>query len=194
MAEIVPTILVATPGDYHERLEEVKPFAKRVHVDITDGEFAQAETINLAQVYVPEGYELDLHLMVKDPFSYLESALALKPALVIVHAEADGDHLKCIKEIQSFGVDAGIALLPESPVEKYAEYIKLADHALIFTGTLGHSGGIFDAKQLHKISEAKSLNDDIETSVDGGVNHENISLIEADVAYSGAGYMELVNE
>lgn len=194
MAEIVPTILVATPGEYHERLEELKPFAKRIHVDITDGEFAPTETINLAQVYVPEGVELDIHLMVKNPHNYLESAFALKPALIIIHAEADGNHHDCIKEIRSFGVDAGIALLPESTVEQYAEYITQADHALIFTGKLGHSGGTFDASQLHKLAEAKLLNADIETSVDGGVNHTNIAIIEADVVYAGAGYMGLVNE
>lgn len=194
MAEIVPTILVATPGEYHERLEEVKPFARRIHVDITDGQFAPSQTINLAQVYVPEGVELDIHLMVNNPLEYLESAIALKPALIIIHAEAGENHRQCVKEIQSFGIDAGIALLAESQIEDHAELLKQADHCLIFTGKLGHSGGIFDTKQLHKLAEAKALNADIETSVDGGVNHENISLIEADVAYAGAGYMGLVNE
>lgn len=193
MAEIVPTILATTPGEYHDRLERVKGTAKRVHVDIADGEFAPTKTINLAQVYVPEGVELDIHLMVKNPFDYLESALALKPALVIVHVEAAGDHSDCIAEIQSFGVDAGVALLPETQVQDHAELIQSADHALIFTGDLGHYGGDLDHDQLHKLVDVKLLKPDIETSVDGGVNKGNIDELDADVLYVGSGYMELVS-
>lgn len=193
MAEIVPTILATTPGEYHDRLDLIKDTAKRIHVDIADGEFAPVETINLAQAYVPEGVELDIHLMVKNPLSYLESALALKPALVIVHAEAAGDHSECIAEIQSFGVDAGIALLPDTQVEDHAELTKSADHVLIFTGDLGHYGGDLDHDQLHKLSEVRALNPNAETSIDGGVNKDNADELEADVLYVGSGYMEMVS-
>ena len=193
MAEIVPTILATTLAEYHDRLEQIKPFATRIHVDISDGDFTPTKTINLAHVYVPEGVELDLHLMVKDPFSHLESALALKPRLVIIHTEAEGNHQYCIAELQSFGVDAGIALLPESTVEENAELLKKADHALIFTGDLGHNGGTLDATQLHKLQEVKTLNEEIETSVDGGVNTENAAAIDADVLFVGSAYMLMVS-
>lgn len=191
MAEIVPTILATTPGEYHDRLDKVAGHTKRIHVDISDGIFAPNKTINLAQVYVPEGVELDIHLMVKDPMSYLESALALKPNLIIVHAEADGDHTKCIKEIQSFGVDAGVAYLPQT---KPNDLLTNADHVLVFTGNLGHYGGVLDKEQLHKIHQARDINPDIEVSIDGGVNAENAPDLQADVLYVGSAYLAMVGE
>lgn len=194
MAEIVPTITVSTPGEYHERLEKILPHTKRIHVDISDGDFAPSELINLAQVYVPKGVELDLHLMVQNPFSHLNSALALKPSLIIVHAEAEGNLVNTIKEIQSFGVDAGVAFLPETQVEDHAELVKLADHVLVFTGDLGHYGGDLDHDQLHKTADARAINPNVETSIDGGVNPDNIDDLDADVLYVGSAYLDMVGE
>lgn len=194
MAEIVPTILATTPGEYHERLEQIKDTAKRIHVDISDGDFAPSETINLAQVYVPEGAELDLHLMVQNPFSYLNSALALKPSLIIVHAEVEGNYVEILKEIQSFGVDAGVAFLQDTQIEDHAELVKLADHVLVFTGDLGHYGGDLDHSQLHKVAEVRAINPNAEISIDGGVNSDNADELEVDVLYVGSAYLDMVGE
>lgn len=194
MAEIVPTITVSNPGEYHKRLEKILPYTKRIHVDISDGDFAPSELIGLAQVYVPEGVELDLHLMVQNPFSHLNSALALKPSLIIIHAEAEGNFVNTIKEIQSFGVDAGVAFLPETQVEDHAELVKLADHVLVFTGDLGHYGGDLDHHQLHKVADARAINPNAEVSIDGGVNADNIDELEADVLYVGSAYLDMVGE
>lgn len=194
MAEIVPTITVSTPGEYHERLEKILPHTRRIHVDISDGDFAPNELINLAQVYVPEGVELDLHLMVKNPFSHLNSALALKPNLIIIHAEVGGNYVDTIKEIQSFGVDAGVAFLPQTQIEDHAELVKLADHVLVFTGDLGHYGGHLDHDQLHKIAAIRAVNPNAEVSVDGGVNADNVDDLDADVLYVGSAYLAMEGE
>lgn len=193
MAKIVPTILAVTPGEYHDRLEKIKSHTDRVHVDISDGVLAPNKTINLAQVYVPDGMELDIHLMVKNPKDYIESALALKPNLIILHSEVEGgvDIQGCIDEIKSFGVEVGIAYLQES---KPNSLLLHADHALIFTGKLGHYGGVLDGEQLPKIEEARGINPDLEISVDGGVNAENLADLDADIAYVGSAYLAMVGE
>ncbi len=41
MAEIIPSILATTADEYRERLELVTRTAKRIHVDIVDGKFAE---------------------------------------------------------------------------------------------------------------------------------------------------------
>lgn len=191
MAKIVPTILAKTPAEYQERLDLVTKTSKRVHVDICDGDFVRQRTISLAQVHVPDDVELDLHLMVQNPLDYLSSALALKPNLIIVHAEANGNHLDCAKDIQAMGVKAGIAYLQETDPD---EQVMTFDHALVFTGDLGHYGGTLDARQLSKIMAIKAMNPDIETSVDGGVNAVNYQDINTEVLYVGSGYEGIVNE
>jgi len=193
MAEIVPTILATTPEDYQSRLELVLRSSKRIHVDIVDGRFAANKTIGLAQAYVPEGVELDLHLMVENPHDYLQSALALKPSLIIVHAESSGDHVKCAVDIKKMGIKAGIAYLQDS---KPNSLVSNFDHALVFTGNLGNYGGHLNQQSLSKILEIKELNPGIEVSVDGGVNRSNQqAVIEAgaDVLAAGMGYIGMID-
>lgn len=193
MAKIVPTITVQRPDQFKERLELVTQTSKRIHVDISDGLFTDMKLINLAQVYAPEGVELDLHLMVKNPHDYLPSALALKPSLIIVHAEADGDHIECAQDIQAMGVKAGIGFLADT---KPDSLVSNFDHALVFTGTLGHYGGHLHTPSLSKILEIKEMHPAIEVSVDGGVNNSNKqAVIEAgaDVLYAGMGYEGMVD-
>lgn len=193
MAEIVPTITVQTPELFKERLELILRTADRVHVDISDGLFTDTRLLGLAQVYVPEGIKLDIHLMVQNPQDYLASALALKPNLIIVHIESEGDHLECAREIKSMGVNAGIAYLAESQPDELVTHF---DHALVFTGTLGHYGGNLHQQSLGKILEIKELNPDIEVSVDGGINRNNKqAVIEAgaDVLDAGMGYIGMID-
>jgi len=193
MAKVVPTILATTPEEYESRLELVLRTATRVHVDIVDGKFADNKTIGLAQVYVPEGVELDLHLMVENPHDHLLSALALKPNLIIVHAEAEGDHAECAQDIQAMGVKAGIAYLTETAPD---ELVKRFDHALVFTGRLGHYNGELHQPSLGKILEIKELNQDIEVAVDGGVNRRNMQAVldaGADVLDAGMGYEGMID-
>ena len=45
MVEIVPTILCQEADDYKLTIERLSPFAKRVHLDLADGEFAPTKTI-----------------------------------------------------------------------------------------------------------------------------------------------------
>lgn len=193
MAEIVPTILATTPDDYQSRLELVARTAQRVHVDIVDGKFAETKTIGLGQVYVPEGVQLDLHLMVENPHDYLSSALALKPSLIIVHAEAQGDHHECASDIQAMGVKAGIAYLKDTQPD---ELVNNFDHALVFTGNLGHYGGELYQPSLRKVLEIKEMKPNIEVGVDGGVNRSNKQAVidaGADVLNAGMGYVGMID-
>jgi len=193
MAKIVPTILATTPEEYQSRLELVTRTADRVHVDIVDGKFATTKTIGLSQVYVPDGVQLDLHLMVENPADHLDNALALKPNLIIVHAEADGDHVRCAADIQSMGVKAGMAYLTETAPTQIVTHF---DHALVFTGRLGHYNGELHQPSLRKVLELKELDPGIEVAVDGGVNRRNMdAVIEAgaDVLDAGMGYEGMID-
>src|SRR5665213_2659826 len=79
MADVAVTILATDPTDFADRIQRVKAFAKRVHVDISDGRFAPTKTIGLAQAYGVTGAQFDLHLMIEYPETQMDNALALKP-------------------------------------------------------------------------------------------------------------------
>lgn len=189
MAEVVPTVLATSPAEYEQRLKLASSLSNRVHIDICDGQFADNRTVTLGQVHFGPDIAADLHLMVKDPSSQLESALSLHPSLIIFHAESDGDLLGAMKHCKELDVRAGVALLPETAAGQAEELITAADHVLIFTGHLGHNGGQFQPGPLEKIAAVRSLNHGVEIGVDGGVSDAvagQIAAAGADVLFVGA--------
>lgn len=189
MATVVPTVLATTPDEYTVMMQTARSLSLRVHVDICDGKFADATTIGLAQVHVPEGTTLDLHMMVQDPVAQLETMLSLHPSLIIFHAESKGDLAGCMKHARELGVKVGLALLQSTTVLSAEALLKHADHALIFTGHLGHNAGTLQAEELAKAAELRRVKPDLEISVDGGVNGANTALVagyQVDVLYVGA--------
>ena len=188
MAKVVPTVLATAADEYADMLARARSLSKRVHVDISDGSLADGQTLGLAQVHVDTDTVLDLHLMLRQPAQQIDTALSLKPHLIILHAEAEGDVGGLIEQMRSLGVKAGVALLPGTSVESASNLILAADHVLIFTGTLGHNGGQFHTEQLKQVEQIRQLKPEIEISVDGGVNDSNAALISlqgVDVLYVG---------
>ena len=53
MVAIVPTITTDDPAVYRDRLEIYRQFAERIHIDVSDGQFAPSKTLNLNQLYWP---------------------------------------------------------------------------------------------------------------------------------------------
>ncbi|MEO7617862.1 MAG: hypothetical protein ABIS59_03395 [Candidatus Saccharibacteria bacterium] len=176
MASVAPTILATTPEDYATRIDRLKPFASRIHVDICDGVFADNRTIGLSQVYDIDGVPMDLHLMMGMPGGQIENIIALQPNLVIVHFEASSDPTELFGQLHEMGIHVGLAILPETTIEQVAHILPGIHHLLIFTGTLGHNGGEFKGECLEKIAVAREINPDLEIAVDGGITMENAHL------------------
>ncbi len=172
MASVAPTILAVTPADYAERIDRVKPFAKRLHVDICDGVFIDTKTVGLSQVYDIDGVPLDLHLMISHPETQMENIISLRPALVIFHYEAQADRQAIIRQLHDLEIKVGMAINPETSIEQVSSLLPELDHILIFTGRLGHNGGEFRVDCLDKIAQIRAINADIEIGVDGGVDQE----------------------
>jgi len=189
MALVVPTVLASAPDEYTAMMEQARSLSPRVHVDICDGKFADTTTVGLVQVHVPENTVLDLHMMVEEPAAQLETALSLHPHLIIFHAESKGDLAGCMKHTRELGVKVGLALLQSTAVLSAEPLLKHADHALIFTGRLGHNAGTLQAEELAKAAELRRVKPDLEISVDGGVNGVNAALVagyQVDILYVGA--------
>ena len=177
MSEICPTVTEYDAAGYAAQVELLASFASRVQIDLTDGIFAKPKTVSLNQVYWPSEWTVDLHLMFVSPAQWTEMIVSLKPSLVIIHAEAEGDLSAFIAHIQKFGIRVGVALLPDTSVEKVEELLSAVDHCLIFGGSLGSQGGTADLSQLSKVAEIRAINSNIEIGWDGGANAENVAEI-----------------
>jgi len=179
MSSICPTVTPTTldPHEYREQIERVSGISPRLQLDFMDGQFASPASLNIAQAWWPEGVQIDIHLMYQRPLEYIETLVSLKPSLIIVHAESDGDLLGMITHLQGLGIKAGIAILQPTTVESVKELIALSDHVLIFAGSLGTFGGHADLTQLKKVAEIRAINPRIEIGWDGGANETNVSQL-----------------
>lgn len=173
MSLIVPTIMAETVDDYRASLERVQPFTRRIHIDISDGEFAPTFLLGEDQLFWPEGMEVDIHAMVSRPSEHLAQIVQRKPNLVILHAEAQEDILPHIAFLKNSGIKAGVALLKTTVPATIEPILKEVDHVMVFSGDLGKFGGTASMMQLEKVRLIKAINPSAEIGWDGGVNLEN---------------------
>lgn len=173
MAAIVPTIMAETTDEFREASERVAPFARRIHIDISDGEFAPTFLLPENQLYWPPEWEVDIHAMVARPSEHLPQLIAMKPSLIIIHAEITENVVVHLNQIKQAGIKAGLALLKTTVPANVAEAIQIADHVMIFSGELGKFGGTASMMQVEKIRLIKAINPNAEIGWDGGVNNEN---------------------
>jgi len=176
MASVAPTICTTTTEDYARRIDNVKPFATRLHIDVGDGVFTDVKTPALSQVYDIDGVPFDLHLMMTHPESQIEDIISLQPQLVITHFEAPFDREAFYKQLREMDIKVGMAVNVETTIEQVRDILPTIDHLLVFTGKLGHNGGEFRADCLEKITQARAINPDLEIGVDGGLNQETSRL------------------
>lgn len=175
MSVVVPALLGQTKEELDSLWLRVQPFANRVHVDMMDGEFAPGSSATPADLSWSEGWEVDIHLMYKQPLAQLAaiSAMTPKPSLVIFHAEAEGELLEFVEGLKAAGIKVGIALMRSTVPADKAELIEIVDHVLIFSGDLGKYGGKANMLQLEKVQLIKKINDQVEIGWDGGATIDN---------------------
>jgi len=158
---IAPAILAENAEQYKEQVDKITGLVERVHIDISDGEFAPTLTVGIPELWAPEGWMIDIHAMVNDVSDYVPKLIALRPHMRIM---------------------AGLALLKPTVPRTVEELIKIADHVMIFSGELGRFGGTASLMQLEKIRLIKAINPSVEIGWDGGVAVDNAySLVQGGV-------------
>lgn len=173
MSVIAPCITVETTDEYKAAVERLHPFAERVHIDISDGEFSPVFLVDEAQIWWPKSWIVDIHAMVARPLEHLEALIALKPNLITFHVETGIDLLPVLARIKQAGIKAGVALLRPTVPSTVAAVIQAADHVMVFSGDLGHYGGTANLMQLEKVRLIKAINPQVEIGWDGGVSVDN---------------------
>lgn len=173
MSVIAPCLTVGTEEEYRQLVERYQAFAERVQVDLSDGEFAPNLLLSPDKIWWPRNWVVDLHVMMVNPEPYLERMISFKPNLIILHAESKANLLSIIQRIKRYDIKVGIALLKPTVPETVSSLLKVADHALVFSGDLGYYGGVASLMQLEKIKLIKKINPQLEIGWDGGVNIEN---------------------
>lgn len=172
MSVIAPAITEG-PDTYKNEVERYQGFAERVHIDVCDGEFTPSFTIMPDQLWWPQEWVVDLHMMVARPSEHVQALIGLKPHMVILHVEAGEDLIPTLRQLKAAGIKVGVALLRPTVPSSAEQVILEADHVMVFSGELGKHGGIASMMQLEKVRLVRDIKADVEIGWDGGITKEN---------------------
>ena len=194
---IAPSILAADFANLQRDIEMVNTSeANWFHIDIMDGVFVPNISFGmpvLKAISTHAKKTIDVHLMIVDPDKYISTFADLGADILTVHYEACTHLNRTIQTIKSFGIKAGVALNPHTPVAVLEDIIKDLDLVCIMSVNPGFGGQSFIENTYKKIRQLKHLIEFSESSckieIDGGVTDINANdLIEAgaDVLVAGS--------
>lgn len=148
-----------------------------IHLDIMDGVFVPNISYGLpivAQIKKVARKPLDVHLMIVQPEKYIEEFYKAGADILTVHLETSPHLHRTIQEIKSYGMQAGVALNPHTPVNQLEDIIQDIDVVLIMSVNPGFGGQSFIEHSLAKVRKLKQLIQTTQSKtlieVDGGVN------------------------
>ena len=190
MIKIAPSVLSADFSRLGEHIMQLEAYgADMIHIDVMDGMFVPNISFGvpiIKSIRKLTKLPFDVHLMIEEPSRYIEDFAQAGADIITVHYETDRHIDRTINYIKSFGVKAGIALNPATPVDCIKHLISNLDMVLIMSVNPGFGGQKYIKYCSGKIKEVRALSDkynkDIMIQVDGGIDGGNIS----EVVSSGA--------
>ena len=181
MIKIAPSLLSADFIRLEEEINKIQDAgADILHLDVMDGHFVPNLTFGLPIIKQIKDFAkipIDVHLMVSNPATYLETLGKWNIDYVSFHQEAEIHIHRQIKVLQNLGVKAGIAINPATPIETVFPVVADLDFILIMSVNPGFGGQSFIPNVYDKIKKLRKLADqanlDLEIEIDGGVNNIN---------------------
>ena len=185
MLRIAPSVLSADFGSLAEAVGEVTSEADWLHVDVMDGHFVPNLTIGppvVQSLRRHSGLFFDCHLMMTNPGDFLEAFRKAGADGCTVHVEV-GDTRALLAEAKALGLQAGLALNPETPYDAIDPFLGEADLILCMTVHPGFGGQGFMAEVLPKIARTRAELDrrglGAALEVDGGIDEDMAGAVVA---------------
>lgn len=187
---ISPSILSGDFGCLSQearRLEEAG--ADEIHIDIMDGHFVPNLTLGpkaVAAIRRSCSSFLDVHLMIYNPFEYIEAFVKAGADRITFHFEATEDVEDTLVFIRRCGKQAGLAFRPETSFSMIPKYLEQCDLVLLMTVSPGFGGQPFMPEILEKIALTREYCDRHAIRQGGvRVNDENRQLPPFDIQVDG---------
>lgn len=196
--KIAPSVLSADFAKMGDEVAGLQGFgADMIHVDVMDGVFVPNITFGIKMVKDIRPYTelpFDVHLMIVEPWKYVERFAAAGADYITVHAEACGERTaETLKRIRGCGAKCGVVINPDTPAEKAEAVLDLCDMAVVMGVHPGFGGQKYIeevGKKIARLAGAlKARKSAALLELDGGVTEENaakIASLGANVLVAGS--------
>ena len=175
----------------------VNAHADLFHLDVMDGTFVPNISFGfpvIDAIAAEATKPLDVHLMIVEPWKYIERVGKTGAQMVSFHLEAAGDRTsETLSLARSFGMQAGLVINPDVPVKDLFPYLGELDFVLIMSVFAGFGGQKFIPASLDRIStlreEISRRGLSVQIEVDGGVSPSNAAALReagADILVAGS--------
>ena len=154
------------------------------HIDVMDGEFVEKNNVLQMRDYALKINSismtpLDVHLMVKKPMEHIDSFIDNGASRITFHIETcdnNEEALKVVNYLKENGVKVGIAINPDTEIERVYELLHNIHEVLVMSVVPGKGGQAYLESTNEKIKKLKKYCDenniDIDIEVDGGINEK----------------------
>jgi ribulose-phosphate 3-epimerase len=176
---VVPSLLLCDFGHLSDEVRKLEAAGVHsLHLDVMDGHFVPNLSYGVPIVEAVRRVTelpIETHLMISEPMRYAEQFVSAGADAVTFHVEAVADPRPLLEKLRSWGVVAGLAYNPETPVSAIAACLECCDLVLTMSVSPGFGGQAFETVALDKIRELSTLvGPEVLLEVDGGVNASTI--------------------
>jgi len=184
--EVIPGIFEKDFQLIRERAKLVAPFIDWIHIDIADNRLVSNSSFldpsPFKKLIQETGKKFELHMMIENPVSVSDEWVNAGFQRLLWHMEGiikTSDVRLKIAEIRGRGVEVGLAVDKETPVESVLPYLDDVDCVLVMTIQAGFSGQQFIPEMLDKARVIRERKPGLPIEVDGGINYETAKLAVA---------------
>jgi ribulose-phosphate 3-epimerase len=153
--QVAPSILAGEFGHLADEARRIEDSgADAIHFDVMDGNFVPNITMGpqiLAAINRATDIFLDVHLMIYNPFDYVERFVEAGADRITFHFEATEDVEETLAYIRKCNVLAGLAFCPETSMSMIPKFLDKSDLILLMTVHPGFGGQSFMPEVIDKI-------------------------------------------
>ena len=184
---IIPAVLADNAKDALDKIRLIENAAPWIQIDVLDGTLIPSMSWHDARDLqnVELKASIELHLMVDHPKRVIDEWRGIQSLKRVTwHVEAPIDHAALIMACRAHGLEVGLAISPQTPLDRLEPYLSKLDTALILGVDPGQSGQELLPAMIERVADLHAIAPSLPLGFDGGVRSESFrKLAEAGVSY-----------